>query len=800
MGTGLDNFNKLTAIETKLNEKMDNIRTKLGDFGVSVNQTKNLTTINEDLQKIIMVYPLINDNAKTWESIALPTGVTKLNKVIYEGNKFVAVGNGGMILISENGYRWDIAYNTATADLNNIAYINGLYIAVGKNMTILTSPDALVWTIITAPTISSAPAYDLYGISYDVMADGSIKYIATGGTGIAYAVMISSLNSSTWTEEVPSAAILDTYGRLIKIGNYKYIASINKPVIYDTVATNKVANIDEDAAGTERIVNFAYGNGKVLGVGNNALISNLLDKTDTSVATKWKNIATAQLQYNFSDIIFYNNLFFMVSKNGLGFWSRDGLTWNMITITTEPAYIGLESVCCNGDKYIAVGTRIFISDAYNPIDSKFVDNNALFCDGYGIETKIGKNEKYVGISYDKNIYSSNDLINWNIVSDIPGVESGSIEILDAKCYDGAYLAVGSSGVITTSIDGIHWKLQTMGTADFQSVGYINNMYIATGKNGNIATSTDLATWTVRNIGLISGLPPIITKIHYANGIYVACGYIDSSDFIGFIITSPDLVTWTTRTIPSSFGSTEIVYSVTYGNGLFVAVTQGSPDSILTSPDGITWTMRLTSNGGGAIIDVIYANNLFVAVTEGWSGYIFTSPDGITWTQRYDGDAILFRRLSYLNNQFIATASWGTKVVVSSDGITWTKYDINVDGSDMYAIGCPENNFEYRNAYYGSFIANEQTGAINLKFTPKRVYIISQNKNNAFCKINISSLDDFSVRSVKTKTYTIQQLTDIGTPECIINTGNMVIKNGFKYQLPAQVELYIGMVYNYYAIG
>jgi hypothetical protein len=151
---------------------------------------------------------------------------------------------------------------------------------------------------------------------------------------------------------------------------------------------------------------------------------------------------------------------------------------------------------------------------------------------------------------------------------------------------------------------------------------------------------------------------------YANGLFVAVGYLNSTTN-GIIITSPDGTTWTNRTI-SAYQRT----CITYGNGMFVSpgYTVSSYNTvILTSPDGVTWTNRST-NVNQTLNSIVYANGIFVAV--GVSGTLLTSSDGITWTSRSSGTTYMLNDIIYANGIFVAVGVSGT-LLTSSDGITWT---------------------------------------------------------------------------------------------------------------------------------
>jgi len=236
---------------------------------------------------------------------------------------------------------------------------------------------------------------------------------------------------------------------------------------------------------------------------------------------------------------------------------------------------------------------------------------------------------------------------------------GTININSVTYGDGLYVAVGSSGTLTTSPDGTTWTTRTSGFGSdyINAVTYGDGLYVAVGSpysSPTLATSPDGTTWTTRT----SGLSKLISAVTYGDGLYVAVG------FDGGITTSPDGTTWTTRT--SGFGTT-IIRGVTYGDGLYVAV--GSSGKLATSTDGTTWTTRTSGFGTTIIYGVTYGDGLYVAVGD--SGKLTTSTDGTTWTTRTSGFGTTdIREVTYGDGLYVAVGSSGT-LTTSPDGTTWT---------------------------------------------------------------------------------------------------------------------------------
>jgi uncharacterized repeat protein (TIGR02543 family) len=285
------------------------------------------------------------------------------------------------------------------------------------------------------------------------------------------------------------------------------------------------------------------------------------------------------------------------------------------------------------------------------------------------------------------------------------------------------MAVGESGTILTSTDGITWAERNSGVSCYlEGVTYGNGLFVAVGDEGNIVTSPDGISWSQRDTGTDYHL----SGIAYGNGVFVVVGYSmwSGTPFSGnaccrtydfpatncsksIILTSHDGISWTENNSSTNLTNCSLA-GVTFGDGIFVAVGNGPT---LTSSDGITWT---ESDSLGNFNSVTYLDGTFVVV--GNSGVILTSSDGINWTSKsldtgyslygisYGNDtfvtvggySIIFtspdaqnwtnrtlwitQYVTYVNGTFIVIAVGGSSILSSPDGVIWTRKDFGISGS------------------------------------------------------------------------------------------------------------------------
>ena len=254
---------------------------------------------------------------------------------------------------------------------------------------------------------------------------------------------------------------------------------------------------------------------------------------------------------------------------------------------------------------------------------------------------------------------------------------------------GTFAAVGASGAIFTSPDGITWTNQStpagFATDLYAVTGYAANQnnpttpnlhWVAVGDAGGSVYSTDGITWTIGGASTLTSQP--LRSITQSAGRFIAVG--DA----GTILSSTDGNTWTSHSATS--GTTNNLNGVTHGT-YFVAV--GDSGTIVTSVDGYTWTLKTSITPDISSISlrqVAYHGSIIVAVGD--SGTIVTSKDnGATWTSQTPfgtpnlvgvaaetqvvENAVADPQLGYIATaQFVAVDSNGN-TYTSQNGFDWS---------------------------------------------------------------------------------------------------------------------------------
>lgn len=133
------------------------------------------------------------DGSISWTPTNYTSTGANLNAIIYNNGKFLAVGDGGTILLSTDGATWTQEKSATSNDLYAVSNLGAGFIAIGAKGTIITSSDGATWTISPLVTTNA-----LYGITY-----GNGRYVAVGEAG----TVIYGDGVNYW-QTVPTSSLL----------------------------------------------------------------------------------------------------------------------------------------------------------------------------------------------------------------------------------------------------------------------------------------------------------------------------------------------------------------------------------------------------------------------------------------------------------------------------------------------------------------------------------------------------------------------------------------------------------------
>jgi hypothetical protein len=195
-----------------------------------------------------------------------------------------------------------------------------------------------------------------------------------------------------------------------------------------------------------------------------------------------------------------------------------------------------------------------------------------------------------------------------------------------------YVAVGEAGTLYSSTDsGATWTSRTsgFGASDIYDVAYGNGLFVAVGLSGTLTTSADGITWTARTSNMSTN---DILAVIYANSLWVAVGRGGGATNTGGLIYSTDGITWTRKSQSLTVG---VNYNCVAWNGTnWLIGTSITTNNYLyaTTPSG-TWTVGLAL--GGNAINGIWSDGTTTIVSNGGGLYYYTATT-LTSPTTYNG--------------------------------------------------------------------------------------------------------------------------------------------------------------------
>jgi hypothetical protein len=267
--------------------------------------------------------------------------------------------------------------------------------------------------------------------------------------------------------------------------------------------------------------------------------------------TDWETDRTQEFDSLVRGVAFGDGRFVVVAP-GYAYHSTDGLQWSEVT---PSVYCNLEDVAYGWNPYAMVFTDYFIAVGgtfTNPAESVMLrssDGGATWSDcspsspefvlwgvAFGEETfvAVGENDPSGGTLQATMYYSPNGGESWYTCNNRP-----MDDLYDVAWGNGKFVAVGRSGTIVYSDDGITWSAAAnpAGTQNLYGVAYgPGEKWVAVGATGTLMHSPDGVTWTDNSLGSLGTYD--LLDVAYSGGRYIMI----SSDIIFY---SDDGVTWPT---------------------------------------------------------------------------------------------------------------------------------------------------------------------------------------------------------------------------------------------------------------
>jgi hypothetical protein len=530
----------------------------------------------------------------SWSKVQFDQPFNPLNSITVADGHFVAVGDLGTILRSDEPRIW-IHKNSGTfQNLVAITHGNGLFAATGDGGTLVTSSDTgNVWT-----ARSGAP------MGFGRIAFGNGRFVTGGG--------LTSIDAVNWVLTGPSIGP-------ITFGNGKFVALNGE----DLLTSTNGLYWEYAPSPNRRTSTVGFGNGLFFLLGSDGAMSTSSD------GIAWTDRTLPSAGFEMADVAYGNGAFVAVAPNpSLNATaivrSTNGSTWTAPQIHTNT---WLASITYADGAFVGVSyDTVLISS--NGVDWTRQPGNFSPAPFSPFKSTTYGNGLFAAVVQYFDIATSPDGLNWT------RRYSDDARFLNAVSYaNGRFIVAGQWGTVIVSSDGINWSSRDSGSAsDLYDATFANGLYFLVGSSGTILSSPDTITWTAHPRDPLEHL----AAIAYGGGTYVISGQLQVglpySDWKGLLLTSVNGTDW----VRSSF-SPEIAAAlehvrlsgIAYGAGTFVAV--GGNGVILQSETLAAAELQIQRAQSSPAVNV---------TVSGQTGrkYVLQSSDRITgsdWTDIFD---------------------------------------------------------------------------------------------------------------------------------------------------------------------
>jgi hypothetical protein len=279
-----------------------------------------------------------------------------------------------------------------------------------------------------------------------------------------------------------------------------------------------------------------------------------------------------------------------------------------------------------------------------------------------------------------------------------------------------FIAVGNSGVMLSSLDGIVWN--PLGSGVFTNLNDIDynvasGLWTVVGDGGLILTSTNAITWTRQSSGLTTrNLYGVTSRTSGGTSLWVAVGAAGTVLYS----TNGSSSTWAV----AASTTTVDLNSVTAHDTNFYAV--GDTGVAITSTNAVIWNLRnttVTENLTSVIGANLAIGNLSAVPTilaVGANGTLATTIDGgINWSGQLISGAAL-NDISWGNSQLVTVGNNGG-IFTSATSTGWANISIpgTLEGSLNFVFDAANSNLSL-NANIVPQVSNSVSlGDVNSKF-------------------------------------------------------------------------------------
>lgn len=593
----------------------------------------------------------------------LPQG-NAVTAIAHGHGRYVAVGEGGTLLVSSDGSHWQRRPAAVAAALRAVAFGGGWFVAVGDGGAAARSANGIDWE-----AVDTGGTTTLYHVGH-----GDAGFVAAGGL-----TLLASADGGAW-QEIDHGIETATFPPSLQgvaFGNGRYVVPVN------------------------------------VGIGGPAP-ARLLVSVDAATWTLHDLVPPPKGDWA-SGTVFFRGLAFggghfvaagyRVSR-GFTFRSVDGIHWEWFAMPTAPSGTALNMKSLAWDA--ANGRFVGLSNPNDPAPSPdlfpsvvaSVDGGAFShvadLAGPPIQPIRFAHDRLFGFTAHGEIHVSGDAVAWTRVTEPARAWSTAGFGANAR---GALLAgLGPApvplplqerqGVVLHSDDGTTWNavalpapaawtVRQVHAATAAPDAYVVAAQDTTGtvyappiqRSNALYVSADGAAWSRIDVAALGDVTAL-TSVGHGAGMLLATG---SGSGGAVVLRSLDGgASWQRHAVT---GTTLEPGRFTHGDAGFLALPPYGTTA-LRSTDGIDWTpVPVWDWSGGALVSTAWHDGVYLVLGRAFEAgvpayWLLRSTDGAqSWEQTRLEDAA--SQLSATPSGFVLTATGGA-VLTSVDGLQWQR--------------------------------------------------------------------------------------------------------------------------------
>ncbi|HRE08054.1 MAG TPA: BACON domain-containing carbohydrate-binding protein, partial [Opitutaceae bacterium] len=577
--------------------------------------------------------------------------------VLWDGRRWLVAGaSEGVRVLDASVGAWTVIAPAVTETYWDSVWSGSRYVLVGDGGRVASSTDAIHWVMDTLPGGGSLRAVCAGAGRFVVVGEGGFAWTSEGGTvWVRHSTGVTStLRDVLWDGT-----------RFVAVGDGGAIRTSVDGAVWSVWESGVSKDLWAIARAGERYV--------VVGSSGTVLVAGGPPPKAQLDAVR-QSLGRGAFSYT-------------LALQAEGAWS----------VEEVPSWISVTPSAGSGSATLTVSTtanpsvdqrwgRFFVGGEVHSVTQQGTGGQWVhtFVSSVGVSRLATDGQRFLVATMDSLSISANGIDFTGVPAFTPG---GYFRVTH---QNGRFFAVGSSGRISTSTDGMIWSTQTTAFEhDWTDVAWNGTTYVAAGNR--LATSPDGATWTLRS-SLTS--PDTANAIAYGAGRFVAVG------LNGTIVSSADGVAWIKA--PSLTGRQ--LFDVTWNGSTFLAV--GDRRTVLKSADGLTWQVMTedpltpdTTGPGNTYSYGVWDGNRWVVSTR--NGLI-TSTTGSTWTDLIPNVASPTELVAYAGGLAVGTSSGhlarlpattpSTSVAVAPDyrrvRLAGETYDLKVMSDGPWTVSAP----------------------------------------------------------------------------------------------------------------